>query len=324
MGRPSEPRRLGTTDFLAAFGKRVRGERARRGMTRRLLADHAGISERYIARLEAGKGNMSILLLRRVAAALGIPLARLVDGEAPSPERALLGQLLARLPPDQLREVHASLLARFSGDADRARLERIALIGLRGAGKSTLGKALGKERCVPFLELDREIERVAGAPLASLLELCGQDTYRRFERDALLQVLEAQSRFVLATGGSLVSEPETFELLLRRCFTVWIRTSPEEHMARVLAQGDRRPMAGSDRAMDDLRHILEERAPLYARADLVLDTSGRSERDSLRELIARLGGTRQATGSPEPPPRPSHRKRKPVRTIIPIGKGMSA
>lgn len=276
------------SEFLRAFGERIRAERARRGMSRKLLADHAGISERYITQIESGKGNISIVLLRQVAAALGLPLARLVEDEPPSAEMTLVRQFLARLSPAQLREAHASLAARFASDAAVMRTGRIALVGLRGAGKTTLGSALAKARNVPFFELDREIERLAGTSVGVVLELYGQPAYRRYELQALQQLLEAHPQFVVATGGSLVSEAETYELLLRHCYTVWIRASPEEHMERVIAQGDHRPMAGSTQAMDDLRRILEERTPLYARADVTVDTTGLRLEDAVRELLGRV------------------------------------
>lgn len=265
--------------FLRAFGERIRGERARRGMSRKLLADHAGISERYLTQLESGKGNVSIVLLRHIATALGVPLVRLVADEPLSPEM----ELLARLTPSQLKDVYASLTA---AEADVSRAQRIALVGLRGAGKTTLGKATAKALDVPFFELDREIERLSGTSLGAILELYGQQAYRRYELQALQELLATQPRFVVATGGSLVSEPATYDLLLRNCFTVWVRATPEEHMQRVIDQGDLRPMAGSKQAMDDLRRILEERSELYGRADLVIDTTAKSEADSVRELIS--------------------------------------
>jgi len=272
--------------FLQTFGERIRAERARRGMSRKLLAHHAGISERYITQIESGKGNISIVLLRHVAAALGLPLARLVEDESPTPEMTLVRQFLARLSPAQLEEAHAWLAERFASDASGLRTQRIALVGLRGAGKTTLGAALAREKGVPFLELDREVERLSGTSIGVILELYGQQAYRRYELQALQELLESHPRFVVATGGSLVSETATYELLLRHCFTVWIRATPEEHMERVIAQGDRRPMAGSDQAMDDLRRILEERTPLYARANLIVDTTGKSEAETVRELSA--------------------------------------
>ena len=296
--------------FLRAFGERIRGERARRGMSRKLLADHAGISERYLTQLESGKGNVSIVLLRHIADALNLPLTRLVEDAPPSPELELVRQFLSRLTPAQLRDVYESLTA---NEASTSRHQRIALVGLRGAGKTTLGAKVAEARKLPFFELDREIERISGTPLGSILELYGQQAYRRYELQALQELLAAQPRFVVATGGSLVSETATYELLLRSCFTVWVRTTPEEHMRRVLAQGDLRPMANAGRAsarpvrlkpdlrrlkpdlrrlkpdlrpaMGDLRRILEERSELYARADIQIDTSGQSVQKSVRELL---------------------------------------
>lgn len=285
------PDRAGTAandTFLRAFGERVRGERARRGMSRKLLADHAGISERYITQLESGKGNVSILILRQIANALGVPLTRLVEDEAPTAEMTLLRQFLERLSPAELREAYSSLAAWFASDTNLSRRHRVALIGLRGAGKSTLGRAAATALDVPFFELDREIERLSGTSLGSIIELYGQHAYRRYELQALQEILDRHPRFVVTTGGSIVSETATYELLLRHCFTVWIRTSPEEHMARVIAQGDRRPMADSTQAMEDLRRILDERTPLYSRADAVVDTTAESVEESTRQLLARM------------------------------------
>jgi XRE family aerobic/anaerobic benzoate catabolism transcriptional regulator len=281
---------MSDAEFLAAFGERIRSERARRGMTRRLLARHSGISERYLAQLESGKGNVSILLLRQLATALGLPLERLVSEEVQSPEMLLVRQFLSRLTPAQLAAAYAALA---ESETNRSRTDRIALVGLRGAGKTTIGAAAARMLDVPFVELDREIERLAGTPLGSILELYGQEAYRRYELQALQELLASQPRFVVATGGSLVSEPATYELLLRNCFTVWIRTTPEEHMQRVIAQGDLRPMAGSQRAMDDLRRILAERSELYGRADAVIETTGRTLDHSVQELVAEVEGRRQ-------------------------------
>ncbi len=274
--------------FLRAFGERIRGERARRGMSRKLLAHHADISERYLTQLESGKGNISVLLLRRVAAALGIPLTRLVEDEQLSPEMTLARQFLSRLTPAQLQEAYASLTSQFATESSDSRNDRIALVGLRGAGKTTLGTALGKKLAVPFFELDREIERLSCSPLASIIELYGQQAYRRYELQALQELIAAHPKFVVATGGSIVSETGTYELLLRSFLTVWVRTTPEEHMRRVLAQGDLRPMAGSQQAMTDLERILEERNELYGRASVAIDTTGTPVSDSVQALMAQL------------------------------------
>src|SRR5258706_11818134 len=208
-----------TTDtaFLRAFGERIRAERARRGMSRKLLAHHAGISERYITQIESGKGNISIVLLRHVAAALGLPLARLVDDETPSPEITIMRQFLSRLSLVQVKEAHAALKSLFADDAVLLRTRRIALVGLRGAGKTTLGHMLARARNVPFFELDREIERLSGSAIGVILELYGQQAYRRYELQALQELIDEHPQFVVATGGSLVSEAETYELLLRHC-----------------------------------------------------------------------------------------------------------
>ena len=274
--------------FLRSLGDRIRGERARRGMSRKLLARHANISERYVTQLESGKGNVSILLLHQIANALGLPLSRLLEDESPSAEMTLLRQFLKRLTPAQLGEAYASLAAWFAADSAATRAHRIALIGLRGAGKTTIGKRLAAEAEVPFFELDREIEQRSGLSIAHILELSGQPAFRRYEMQALQGLLVSHPQFVVATGGSIVAEPATYELLLRSCFTVWVRTTPEEHIARVIAQGDVRPMAGSEQAIDDLRRILQEREPLYARADVTIDTTGETADETVARLMKSL------------------------------------
>jgi XRE family aerobic/anaerobic benzoate catabolism transcriptional regulator len=275
----------GDAAFLAALGERVREARARRGMSRKGLAQDSGVSERYLAQLEAGEGNASVLLLRQIAGALDLPITDLLrEPDAYSPELALTLQLLQRLTPTQLTLAREELMQRFGGGSPAQRRQRIALIGLRGAGKSTLGARLARELGVPFVELDCEIEREAGTSLSEIFLLYGQSGYRRYERRALEKTLEQHERCVIAAGGSVVSEPGTYELLLSTCHTVWLKARPEEHMARVVAQGDTRPMAGSSQAMDDLRRILDARAALYGQADAVVDTAGRSVEQSLRDL----------------------------------------
>jgi XRE family transcriptional regulator, aerobic/anaerobic benzoate catabolism transcriptional regulator len=270
--------------YLAMLGERVREARARRGMTRRLLARDSAVSERYIAHLEAGQGNISILLLRQIAAALSLPLVELIQEESDQAvELTLIAQFLKRLPRQKLAAVRSQLLRDY-GSARAGRMQRIALIGLRGAGKSTLGVRLAKTLDAPFIELDREIEREAGTSLSEIFLLYGQAGYRRYERRCLEKVLEKNERAVIATGGSIVSEPGTYDLLLSTCFTVWLRAEPEEHMVRVVAQGDTRPMAGNDEAMEDLRRILVGRAALYGQADVTVDTAGNTPERSLAEL----------------------------------------
>jgi XRE family aerobic/anaerobic benzoate catabolism transcriptional regulator len=272
--------------FLSAVGDRVRELRARRGMTRKILAKDSGVSERYLAQLEGGQGNASLGILRRIARALDVPLEALVaDAPEPPVELTHAVELLRRLPPDQLAEARALLLRTF-GDTDaQSRAGRIALIGLRGAGKTTLGTELAERLGVPFVELDREIERESGVSLATIFDFYGQAGFRRMERRCLDRVIEEHPRFVLATGGSIVSEPSTFERLLTACWTVWIKAAPAEHMARVVAQGDMRPMAGNRQSMADLQRILAGREPLYRRADAEVDTSGKPPADALEALV---------------------------------------
>jgi XRE family aerobic/anaerobic benzoate catabolism transcriptional regulator len=277
----------GEATYLRLLGERIREARARRGMTRKLLARDSGVSERYLAQLEAGQGNISIALLRQVAQAMGLPLGDLVRDEPDRPvELTLLIQTLGRLAPKELHEARGLLADAFGAAVESERRHRIALIGLRGAGKSTLGMLLARDLGVPFVELDREIERDCGTQLAEVFDLYGQAAYRRYERRALEAVIERHDRAVIATGGSIVSEPATFDLLLSACYTVWLTAAPEEHMSRVMAQGDYRPMAGNAEAMEDLRQILRGREALYRKADAVVDTAGKTVDQSLRELKA--------------------------------------
>jgi XRE family transcriptional regulator, aerobic/anaerobic benzoate catabolism transcriptional regulator len=270
--------------FLRELGEQVRAARARSSMTRKDLAAESGVSERYLAHLESGQGNISVLLLQKVAAALNLPLGQLFSGvDEQTVELTLIQQFLRRLPPQQLPKVRAQLMREF-GNSPLERMKRIALIGLRGAGKSTLGALLAKQLGVPFVELDREIEREAGTGLSEIFLLYGQQGYRRYERRGLEKVLRERDRCVIATGGSIVSEPGTYDLLLSTCFSVWLKAQPEEHMARVVAQGDTRPMAGNAEAMDDLRRILDGRAVLYGQADATVDTAGRSIERCLKDL----------------------------------------
>jgi XRE family aerobic/anaerobic benzoate catabolism transcriptional regulator len=273
--------------FLARLGRRVRETRERRDMSRRALALEAQVSERYLAQLEGGDGNVSVVLLRRVASALGTDLTDLLGDEAP--EQRMIRRFLAELSPHRLEEALFRLVREFGRD-DADRRARIALVGLRGAGKTTLGASLARELGWPFVELDREIEREAAVSLSELFMLYGQAGYRRIERRCLERLLDAHERFVVAVGGGIVSEPDTYKLLLDRCYTVWVKAAPEEHMGRVVAQGDFRPMEGSAEAMADLKRILAAREPLYRKADAVVDTSGADPVHSLaalRELATR-------------------------------------
>jgi XRE family aerobic/anaerobic benzoate catabolism transcriptional regulator len=282
--KPAATEASADEDFLARLGGRVRDARVRRGLTRKILARDSAVSERYLAELEAGRGNISILLLRKVAGSLDLPLAELVrENEEQILELTLIHEFLQRLPKQRLARVRAQLQRDFGGNP-AGRSERIALIGLRGAGKSTLGGALAAELKVPFIELDREIESEAGTSLSEIFLLYGQQGYRRYEQRCLEKILESQARCVIATGGSIVSETATYDLLRSSCFTVWLKAKPEEHMSRVMEQGDMRPMEGNAQAMADLKRILQSRAALYGQADAVVDTAGRNIKQSLKDL----------------------------------------
>ena len=293
VGRPRTPRvPLQDSDaLLHAIGGRLRLIRAQRGMTRRLLSAHSGVSERYIAQVEAGRGNGSVLLLHALAAALGIAVVQLLED---APDEGTPGTRLARavatLTPGQAELTLCWLEERFAGaPAPVQRHRRIALIGLRGAGKTSLGRMLAERVHVPFFELDQEIEREAAVDLSELFDLHGQAGYRRLERQVLERLVHEGDAAVIATGGSIVAEPVTYELLLRHCLTVWVRASPEEHMQRVLGQSELRPMHDNTQALEELRAILASREALYRRADLQLDTGGRSLPESLHDLLQLLG-----------------------------------
>ncbi|HTP83795.1 MAG TPA: helix-turn-helix transcriptional regulator [Alphaproteobacteria bacterium] len=290
LSRKQQQVEAGEAEFLRAVGERIREARSRRGMSRRILARDSAVSERYLAQLEAGLGNISIALLRQIAHAMGLPIADLVrEGPDRPVELTLLMQTLGRLSAQELSQARKLLTGQFGSAAERERHHRVALIGLRGAGKSTLGTRLAKDLRVPFIELDREIEREAGAKLGEIFDLYGQAAYRRYERRALDSVIERYDHAVIATGGSLVSEAATFDLLLSACYTIWLTADPEEHMARVIAQGDFRPMAGNEEAMDDLRRILIGRNTLYSKADATVNTSGKKPEQSYKELRALVG-----------------------------------
>jgi XRE family aerobic/anaerobic benzoate catabolism transcriptional regulator len=284
-------------EFLRALGENVRAMRAHLGMTRKMLASASGVSERFLAQLESGTGNASVLVLRQIARALETTVERLIaqgdprasDSYPPATstiENVL--RMMSRLGPADIARVRQIIVQEPGALANRRRGERVALIGLRGAGKSTIGAQLAKELGLPFLELDRLVEQASGLSLNALFDLYGQSTFRRFERQCLEQVLKGYPRFVLATGGGIVSAPETFERLLESCYTVWLKATPREHMDRVVAQGDMRPMAKNPSAMGDLERILRDREPLYSQADLTVNTAGTSADDITRSLAESL------------------------------------
>jgi XRE family aerobic/anaerobic benzoate catabolism transcriptional regulator len=293
----SEPRRSeapAAEAYLKRVGERVRLGRARRGMSRKVLSAASGVSERYLAELERGAGNASLLVLRQIADALGLEAAHLVSDQPERPfDLTFAVHQLERLSPAELAEARRLLAQRF-GRSDASAQGRVALVGLRGAGKTTLGERAAQALSVPFVELDREVERASGMELSEIFATHGQAMYRRLERQCLETVIARFDRAVIATGGSLVTEPATYDLLLSSCFVVWLSAKPEEHMDRVLAQGDLRPMAEGPRAMDDLKAILESRIPLYAKADVEVSTSDRGEGDALAALLAAIAQDRGA------------------------------
>jgi XRE family aerobic/anaerobic benzoate catabolism transcriptional regulator len=264
--------------LLAVLGERVRSLRAQRGLTRKAVATSAEVSERHLANLEYGTGNASILVLQQVAQALHCSLAELVgDVTTSSPEWLLIRELLEHRSEADLRRARIALGELLgSGRGDSARHRRIALIGLRGAGKSTLGPMLAQDLDVPFIELSREIEQLAGCSVREIHDLYGTNAYRRYERRALEETVQIHSEVVIATPGGIVSDPATFNELLAHCTTVWLRAAPEEHMGRVVAQGDTRPIAASKEAMEDLHRILDGRSAFYSKADLTVDNSGQT------------------------------------------------
>jgi XRE family aerobic/anaerobic benzoate catabolism transcriptional regulator len=279
------PRSSADEEFLTELGQRVRRIRALRGMSRKVLAEASDISERYIAQLESGMGNVSVLLLRRVAKAAGITLDDLIGDT--SDQTASFRDLLRTASPEAIGRAKAALRGEDTVSLHRRpAVDRVALIGLRGAGKSTLGRLAAKRLRWKFVELNREVERETGFSMAEIFRLYGQEGYRRLEITALRKISARREPMILATGGGIVSEPATFELLVSSFFTIWLRASPKEHMTRVRQQGDLRPMANERAAMDDLRTILSTREPFYARADAVIDTSGRSVDSGANEILS--------------------------------------
>jgi XRE family aerobic/anaerobic benzoate catabolism transcriptional regulator len=272
-------------DFLEQLGQRVRTMRALRGMSRKVLAKVSGISERYIAQLESGKGNVSIVLLRRVSNAMATHLEDLIPSAEPTADWAVLRDLLRKATPQQVAQARDVLSGGAASAQRQMSFAGIALIGLRGAGKSTLGRMLAKKIGWSFVELNKEIERQNGLSVAEIIALYGQEGFRRMEQAALGQLLARKELMVLATGGGIVSEPLTFDLILSSFYTIWLKAKPEEHMARVRQQGDLRPMADDRSAMAELRNILVSREPLYARASAVVDTAGLSIDNAAARLV---------------------------------------
>jgi XRE family aerobic/anaerobic benzoate catabolism transcriptional regulator len=281
------PQRDDHRAFVAAVGRLVRLSRAKRGMTRRQLAQASGASERYLAQIEGGQGNPSVIILASIARALDVPIIELLPrSNGRTAAMAHILDVLGRVPVAELPALTALIERRAGQDAAVDRGRRIALIGLRGAGKSTLGRRLAGALGCPFIELDRLVEEDYGAPIPDLIEMGGLATFRRHERACLERVIEKHEAAVIATAGGIVANAETFSLLLRRTHAVWIKARPDEHMRRVMAQGDFRPMAQNREAMADLVAILDARRADYARAQAELDTSG----DTVEQSLAKLAG----------------------------------
>jgi XRE family aerobic/anaerobic benzoate catabolism transcriptional regulator len=272
--------------FLAAIGREVRRNRAKRGMTRRQLAQASETSERYLAQIESGAGNPSVSVLRAIAQALDLPTSALLpESGARTAELGVILDLLAQVPAAELPALSKEIAARVAARAGADRARRIALVGLRGAGKSTLGRMLAQHLGWPFIELDRRVAEDYGASVPDLIEMAGTATFRRHERSALERLIAEHEAAVITTAGGIVSNPETYALLLRHSHTIWIKARPEEHMSRVMAQGDFRPMAQNRAAMADLVAILEARRADYARAGAEVDTSGDSVEQSFAKLL---------------------------------------
>ena len=285
--------------FLIALGERALALRIKRGMTRKALSAAAQVSERHLANLEYGLGNVSVLVLLQVSQALGASVSDLLgSADETSQEHQKIRELLSGVSEARLRLIRESMAGLLESSAGAqagfaVRSPRIALIGLRGAGKSTLGRLLAEELDFPFIELSRDIERLAGCSISEIQALYGQNAYRRYERRAIDEALQTYSEAVVATPGGLVSDAATFNLLLSNCTTVWLQADPKDHMARVAAQGDMRPMAGNKEAMEDLKFILAGRNAFYAKAEFHLDTSAQSQeltfaalRKMVREALA--------------------------------------
>jgi XRE family transcriptional regulator, aerobic/anaerobic benzoate catabolism transcriptional regulator len=282
---PAAPEREDHRAFVAAIGRLVRLSRAKRGMTRRQLAQASGASERYLAQIEGGEGNPSVIMLASIAQALDVPIIELLPrSNGRTAAMAQILDVLARMPRAELPALAELIESRAARGAAIDRGRRIALVGLRGAGKSTLGRRLADALGCPFIELDRLVEQDYGARIPDLIEMAGLATFRRYERACLERVIDQHEAAVIATAGGIVSNSETYALLLRRTHTVWIKARPDEHMSRVMAQGDFRPMAQNREAMADLVAILDARRADYARAQAELDTSG----DTVEQSCAKL------------------------------------
>lgn len=273
--------------FVASVGERVRKARERRGITRKALSASSGVSLRYLAQLENGGGNISIALLRKVAIALGHRVEWFVSDEDPwTSDSAQLLEWFRTASDDQKRHITDLL---NPTRADELKKQRICLVGLRGAGKSTLGKLASDQLQLPFLEINSEIQRLSGMPIHELINFYGQEGYRRIEKQAIEGIVAGTESVILAAAGGIVAEPTTYQYLLTHFTTIWLKASPDEHMSRVREQGDERPMVGNPQAMEQLKSILTSREALYANADVTVNTSGHTIDRSMQDLVEAIG-----------------------------------
>jgi XRE family aerobic/anaerobic benzoate catabolism transcriptional regulator len=284
MNRPTHitPQSL----LIKRLSERVRAARKTAGIPRRELSERSGVSPRYLAQLESGEGNISVLLLERVATALGLKIEDFLSDGGPLSEDTLRVARLYQASSASVQGRVRGLLAPQNEAAMRA--QRVCLVGLRGAGKSTLGRRAAQALRIPFVELNTEIETRVGMPVSEIMGLYGQDGYRSFEAEAIEAVTQAHERVILAVGGGIVAEPDAYADLLARFHTIWIRTSPAEHMERVRAQGDLRPMEGNPEAMAQLKALLAMREPIYGQAQAEVDTSNRPEQSSVNDVLTTI------------------------------------
>jgi XRE family aerobic/anaerobic benzoate catabolism transcriptional regulator len=277
------------SELLRDLGMRIRVTRTERGLTLRALSGAADLSLRFVSDVEKGRCNISITRLERLASALGVGLARLIAGaelELPARVEGVARQL-ALLPPQSFTEVCEWVEREVERGGDRVGV--VALLGVRGAGKSTVGRGVAARLGVEFVELDRLIEEASGLSLGEIFSIHGEDYYRRVEYQSLKDFLGLKRPAVMATGGSLVTHDESFDLLYERCRTVWLSAHAQDHWDRVLAQGDDRPMRRNPQAFAQLEQLLAERRPLYGRAHDRVDTSGKEVPAVVGEILGLLG-----------------------------------
>jgi len=276
---------------LINIGFIIKKYRAKRGITRQILANKSGISLRYLAQLESGKANPTISILKNISYSLNMTLSDMFFTYNNETAIGMYDSRLMKFSSEQRKKVLSLIENIDRENRSKKNKNKIALIGLRGAGKSTIGKMFHKEFNVPLFEATNEIEKLGGMNINEVIELGGQGMYRRYEYDIISSIHKNHKNLILLTGGSIVSEKETYNYLLNNYFTIWIKASPKEHMNRVLKQGDSRPMASNPRAMEDLNNILNERISLYSKADIIIDTENFSAEQSYLDFKLKLFNT---------------------------------